>query len=300
MLLNQLYPNITNSLSYGNYIISSPVVCAVKARYHSINGVTYSLITYILLEGQNCRYDWWLGYMSLIIIDDIYIYTCIYIYIIYIYISYIYIYISYIYIYHIYAIVIPIFSSVSMGFSPGCFKLHNLCPMSPGAFDRLRAVECWQSTGGSPVKRRIYEGNLGPWWSNYNVLFFGGILKSSNSTKDFGDFWGFLILKKRYIFWGNLKITSGKHRKSMKRDPAFLMGKSSKFLSWLPQSWEKAPSSRKAGFLATALWLRYSIYWWNITSQATFFLDEQNAWCFHLVPWTINPVNMFAWAALIL
>ena len=83
MLLNQLYPNITNSLSYGNYIISSPVVCAVKARYHSINGVTYSLITYILLEGQNCRYDWWLGYMSLIIIDDIYIYH------IYIYISYI-------------------------------------------------------------------------------------------------------------------------------------------------------------------------------------------------------------------
>ena len=101
MLLNQLYPNITNSLSYGNYIISSPVVCAVKARYHSINGVTYSLITYILLEGQNCRYDWWLGYMSLIIIDDIYIHVYIYIHIYIIYIHHLYI---YIYIYHIYII----------------------------------------------------------------------------------------------------------------------------------------------------------------------------------------------------
>ena len=127
MLLNPWYPNITNSLSYGNYIISSPVVCVVKARYHSINGVTYWLITCILLEGQNCRYDWWLGYMSLILIDNIYIYIF-------------FLHVSFIYIYHIYAILIPIFESVSMGFSPGCFKLHNLCPKTRCV---RRAARCW-------------------------------------------------------------------------------------------------------------------------------------------------------------
>ena len=185
MLLNQLYPNITNSLSYSNYIISSPVVCAVKARYHSINGVTYSLITYILLEGQNCRYDWWLGYMSLIIIDDIYIYT-------YIYTSFIYIYISYIYIYIIYISYIRNCNPYIFICINGIFHWMLQTAQSMSYVSRCvrPAARCWVLA----IHRR-FAGEAPDLWGEFRsmmIQFMGGFWNLVILQKIlgiFGDFW---------------------------------------------------------------------------------------------------------------